>query len=131
MRRKIFSMFAALFFLIGILGAYHPMEIPVNHEKEDVPIHFEIQPRLQAVDILSKIVDFLSAADTNAIHSIVHDLVRQTPLLLFAAVWLLYFVFHSIERYIRTDERQIPIFHIITFIHWIDGKKKTPVLIPK
>lgn len=103
----------------------------MDYENEDVPIHFEIQPRLQAVDIFSKIVDFLSAADTNAIHSIVHDLVRQTPLLLFAAVWMLYFVFHSMERYIWTDERQIPIFHIITFIHWIDGKKKTPVLIPK
>ncbi len=129
MRKKIFSMFAALFFLVGILGAYHPMQIPLECETESMFIQSEIQTKLQAVDILSRIADFISTADSGAIHSIVQDMARQTSLLLFAAVWMIYFVFRSMERYVWLDDRKIPIFHIVTFIHWKDGKKKAPVLI--
>lgn len=95
--KKLFSMFAALFFLIGILGVY-PIQIPLEGETESVFIQSEIQTKLQAVDILSKIADFISAADSGVIHSIVQDMVRQTSLLLFAAVWMIYFLFRSMEQ---------------------------------
>ncbi len=59
------------------------------------------------MDILSKIADFISAADSGVIHSIVQDMVRQTSLLLFAAVWMIYFVFRSMEQYVWLDDRKI------------------------
>ena len=86
------------------------------------------QPALQAVDNIEDLADFLSQAETDNISSSIQEAVRGTPLLLFLLAWLLFVFLLPAKRQSQKNGVLFQIFQMITYIHWIDGKKKPSVL---
>lgn len=128
MRKKTFCIVAAIFFALVVLGQLDSVSMASSSQTAAVLKGLGAQPALQAVDNIEDLADFLSQAETDNISSSIQEAVRGTPLLLFLLAWLLFVLLLPTKRQTQKNGVLFQIFQIITYIHWIDGKKKPSVL---
>lgn len=126
--RQKYCICMAIIFLIGIFGQTdHVKNHPLIAQNEAETMKADAQEASSyiAVETLTKIDDFHITADTGRTVSDAPAGVRGVTLCI--AALLLFWFLGSIspKRRICFREKRIKIFRIITFIHRIDGKKKS------
>lgn len=129
MRKKTFCIVAAIFFALVVLGQLDSVSVAPSPQTVAVLKGLDAQPALQAVNNIEDLADFLSQAETDNMSAPIQEAVRGTPLLLFLHAWLLFVFLLPTKRQSQKNGVLFQIFQIITYIHWIDGKKKLSVLI--
>ena len=127
-RRQKYCICMVIFFLIGIFGqADHVKNHPltVQNEAETMKADAEEASAYIAADTLTRIDDFHITADAGGTVPDASAGVRGVTI--YIAALLLFWFLGSIspKRRICFREKRIKIFRIVTFIHRIDGKKKS------
>lgn len=124
MKRNIFCICLAVLFMIGIMGNISHIHAVARQWPLTAERTGEAQDALLSVHPSQEMDDFHIRADGDGMVRMIPELSRGVAFLLLAALLLLFCMPEAI-RDVCFQKKKIPVFHVILFIHWKDGKKKT------
>lgn len=133
--RRMFGILIALLFFLGIIGNLKNENIvllqpyfAMNQEAmEQLDDDWTETDRLLPMDNLQK-SDFQVVVCPRRTNQSTEENACRTIVLFVMAAIVLFFAAVFYECLLHFGEKRIHIFHVITFIHQLDGKKRTPVL---
>ena len=126
MKKKLFCICVILCFIAEILGNTNTVKTMPNY-KEAHTAHAEAigGNRLMSAGPMQCMDDFHMQAKTNGVSSPLVQLVRGRTLPFLAVGLCLFFGFIYLAYRPESEEKQIYVFAVVSFIHRTDGKKKS------